>query len=95
MGCSLDEERESFAFEHFGIVTVGALEWRCVPVVFNRGGQAEIVGHGVDGFLWSTPEEFAHYTRVLVEGTGLRHRIAESAQIRAHAFSMINSYIMS
>ncbi|HVG00262.1 MAG TPA: glycosyltransferase family 4 protein [Chloroflexia bacterium] len=50
------------AMEHFGIVTVEAMSAGCVPVVIARGGQPEIVQHGVSGFLWSTLDELKALT---------------------------------
>ena len=39
-------------YEHFGIATVEAMGYGCVPVVINGGGQIEIVEEGVTGFLF-------------------------------------------
>ena len=79
MGYDKDSENEPSATEHFGIATVEAMAWGCVPVVINRGGQPEIVRHGVDGFLWDTLEELVHYTRLLMEDDELRSKMSESA----------------
>lgn len=50
-------------FEHFGITTVEAMSQGCVPIVLDKGGQREIVDHGVDGFRWNTEDELCAYTR--------------------------------
>jgi L-malate glycosyltransferase len=73
--------------EHFGMSTVEAMAAGCVPVVINKGGQTEIVQHGVNGFLWETPEELAEYTRLLAGDARLRARMSEAARARARAFS--------
>jgi glycosyltransferase involved in cell wall biosynthesis len=73
--------------EHFGMSTVEAMAAGCVPVVINKGGQTEIVRHGVNGFLWDTTEELAGYTRLLAGDASLRARMSEAARARARAFS--------
>jgi L-malate glycosyltransferase len=87
MGFGKDEGTEPFAMEHFGIATVEAMAWGCVPVVVNRGGQPEIVRHGIDGFLWDTLEELEQYTRLLIGDDELRAKMSESASRRAQTFS--------
>jgi glycosyltransferase involved in cell wall biosynthesis len=73
--------------EHFGISTVEAMAAGCVPVVINKGGQPEIVEHGVNGFLWDTLEELKKYTLMLTRDAELRARMSESARGRARYFS--------
>lgn len=73
--------------EHFGIVTVEAMAAGCVPVVINRGGQPEIVQHGVNGFVWDTLDELKSYTLQLLRDDPLRVRMAAAARERARSFS--------
>ena len=61
-GFGEDEKKHPDRFEHFGITTVEAMSAGCVPIVFNGGGQKEIITHNVDGFLWNTQEELIDYT---------------------------------
>ncbi len=49
--------------EHFGISTVEAMSYGCVPVVINAGGQREIVEHGINGFVFKSERELIAYTR--------------------------------
>jgi glycosyltransferase involved in cell wall biosynthesis len=86
MGYGKDDEAEPYYMEHFGIATVEAMAWGGVPVVVNRGGQPEIVRHGIDGFVWDTLEELEHYTRLLMSDDGLRAKMSESARLRAQTF---------
>lgn len=86
-GYGEDEEARPELAEHFGISTVEAMAAGCVPVVINRGGQPEIVEHGVSGFVWETPEELKGYTARLVADRGLRARMSEAARARAQLFS--------
>ncbi len=80
-----DERPEMF--EHFGIVTVEAMAAGCVPVVINKGGQSEIVRHGISGFLWDTFDELKEYTSLLTRDERLRKQMAEQARQRAQIFS--------
>src|SRR5262249_31745169 len=73
--------------EHFGIVTVEAMAAGCVPVVVNKGGQREIVQHGVNGFLWNTLEELKGYTQLLARDEPLWARLSDAARLRARDFS--------
>jgi glycosyltransferase involved in cell wall biosynthesis len=73
--------------EHFGIATVEAMSAGCIPVVINKGGQPEIVEHGVSGFLWKNLEELRRYTEMLMQDEELRNRMRDAAQFRAALFS--------
>ena len=85
-GYGEDEERPEL-FEHFGIVTAEAMAAGCVPVVINKGGQSEIVRHGVSGFLWDTFDELKEYTSLLARDERLHKEMAEEAKRRAQSFS--------
>ncbi|MDP9227360.1 MAG: glycosyltransferase family 4 protein, partial [Actinomycetota bacterium] len=73
--------------EHFGISTVEAMSAGAVPIVINKGGQREIVEHGVSGFLWNTLDELREYTRLLAADEPLRLRMSNAARDRAELFS--------
>jgi len=72
--------------EHFGISTVEAMAAGCVPVVIAKGGQPELVEHGVSGFIWDTLEELKKYTRLLACDASLRTQMAAAARARAERF---------
>ncbi len=73
--------------EHFGIATVEAMAAGCVPVVINRGGQANIVEHEKNGFLWNTLDEMLDYTQRLARDATLWTRMSDAARARAAQFS--------
>jgi len=54
-------------FEHFGLSTIEAAQFGAVPVVFNAGGQPEIINHSKNGFLWNTTNELINFTKLLME----------------------------
>ncbi len=86
-GYGEDQNTRPVMVEHFGISTVEAMAAGCVPVVINKGGQSEIVEHGVSGFLWNTLDELQDYTHRLINDDGLRAKMADAARKRAQVFS--------
>jgi glycosyltransferase involved in cell wall biosynthesis len=86
-GYGEDQNVRPIFVEHFGISTVEAMAAGCVPVVINKGGQAEIVEHGVNGFLWETLDELRDHTTRLINDDELRARMSEAARTRAQMFS--------
>lgn len=73
--------------EHFGISTVEAMAAGCVPVVINKGGQPEIVEHGISGFVWDSLEQLVSYSRQLATDDDLWRRMSAAARARAQGFS--------
>jgi glycosyltransferase involved in cell wall biosynthesis len=86
-GYGENENQQPIKAEHFGLVTVEAMSAGAVPVVANRGGQPEIVEHGVSGYLWDTPDELVGYTRRLMTDEPLRSEMSAAARRRAEHFS--------
>jgi glycosyltransferase involved in cell wall biosynthesis len=86
-GYEEDQNTRPIYLEHFGISTVEAMAAGCVPVVINKGGQPEIVEHGVNGFLWETLDELRDYTTRLINDDDLRVKMSEAARKRAQVFS--------
>lgn len=86
-GLDTDEERTPHLCEHFGIATVEAMAAGAVPVVIRRGGQREIVRHGIDGFLCDTFDEMAAHTQRLIDEPELCARMSDQARARAAEFS--------
>lgn len=66
-------------FEHFGIVTVEAMNRGAVPVVFNGGGQKEIVENGRSGYLWNTLDDFIEKTEFLMSHEKDRLKLSKQA----------------
>jgi len=85
-GFDSDEQATPELMEHFGIVTVEAMSAGCVPVVIRRGGQGEIVEHGVSGFLWNTLDELESYTARLIADPDLCARMSAAARARSSRF---------
>ena len=65
-------------FEHFGLSTIEAAQYGAVPVVFNGGGQPEIINHGSNGFLWDTADELEDFTKLLMEDDMLWKKLSNA-----------------
>ncbi len=74
-------------FEHFGLSTIEAMQFGAVPIVFNAGGQPEIVKHGVNGFIWNNTNELIQYTKQLMSLDTLRQSYSQSAVDSTRVFS--------
>ena len=85
-GCGLGEVNPQRC-EHFGMATVEAMQNRCVPIVFNGGGQPEIVEHGRSGFLFNTVEELCHHSHQLIANPDLLVEFQGFAEQRGEGFS--------
>lgn len=74
-------------FEHFGLSTIEAAQFGAVPVVFNGGGQPEIIKHAQNGFLWDTTEELMGYTKLLIENEKVWNDLSKAAFASMKIFS--------
>jgi glycosyltransferase involved in cell wall biosynthesis len=86
MGYGVDSEQDPGQMEHFGMVATEAMAAGAVPVVFNGGGLPEIVSHGKDGYLWTTPDELKSLTGKLIADPAERDNISASAVRRSRHF---------
>jgi GT2 family glycosyltransferase len=75
-------------FEHFGLSTIEAAQFGAVPVVFNGGGQPEIVNHAKNGFLWNTTDELMVYTKFLIENESIWNELSQAAFHSMKIFSI-------
>jgi len=73
--------------EHFGMTIGEAMQNRLAPVVFDGGGQREIVDHGRSGFRVSSTTGLIRYTLKLMENEKLRAELGESAWEKSLRFN--------
>jgi glycosyltransferase involved in cell wall biosynthesis len=73
--------------EHFGMSTVEAMKSGCVPVVFNGGGQPEIVRDNENGFLFRSIKELLEKTERLIRNPIEYKTMAQAARRKAEEFS--------
>lgn len=78
-GLNEDESEHPERMEHFGITTGEAMSAGCVPIVINKGGQPEIVRHGVQGYLWEGVEELIKYTSELMHNEMQLKKMSEAS----------------
>lgn len=85
-------EHEPQYMEHFGITTVEAMASGCVPVVFDGGGQREIVKEKENGLLWQTQDELLAKTRALIDNEHMREALSQRAVADSRQFSKLEFY---
>ncbi|MGB9706538.1 MAG: glycosyltransferase family 4 protein [Microgenomates group bacterium] len=86
-GFGVEENRKPEKVEHFGITTVEAMAAGCVPLVIAKGGQKEIVNHGVNGFLWQKKEELMKLTQQLIKDDQFLRKLSLEAIKKSKIFS--------
>lgn len=89
-GFEIDEKKNPEAVEHFGITTVEAMSSGCVPVVIKKGGQKEIVSHGLNGFLCDDMSQLAEYTYSLINNPKTLYKVKTQAKIDSTVYSLEN-----
>lgn len=80
-GYGVNELLEPEKVEHFGISTVEAMAAGCVPLVFNAGGQREILNKELEYCLWNTVDQCIEKTIELVSDDTLYTQL-QSLSIR-------------
>jgi len=73
--------------EHFGMSTVEAMQNACLPIVFDGGGQREIVEHGVSGFRFTSAGDLRGLTLRAIADPALPPRIGRAARARGAEFN--------
>lgn len=86
-GFGEDIEKNPDRAEHFGIATVEAMSMSAIPIVFNAGGQKEIVDDGKNGFVWNIEKELEEKTEQVVNNTSLMKKLAEGAEKKAQTYN--------
>lgn len=70
--------------EHFGITTVEAMSAGCIPVVFNGGGQSEIINRN----LWATPDECLTMTEKIIKNKAEQRAIVKDMIQQSKKFNV-------
>lgn len=91
-GYGADEYLSPLSVEHFGISTLEAMASGAVPIVINKGGQKELVEHGVNGFLWNELDALEERTLATVTGEFDVETMSERARETAMKFSPKNFF---
>ncbi len=85
-GFDEDEFLHPEKMEHFGITTLEAMASKCIPIVINKGGQKEIVEHGISGFVWNTQKGLIEKTLACIEEKVDCNNIAQKAYDRVKEY---------
>lgn len=75
--------------EHFGMTIAEAMQNRVTPIVFNGGGQKEIVSKGINGFRASSLSDLGKYTAELIADSELLKNLGEEAYKKSKEFSKV------
>jgi glycosyltransferase involved in cell wall biosynthesis len=76
--------------EHFGMTTVEAMSYGCIPLAYDDGGQTEIV-NPTFGYLWHETDELAKATAQLIQGPPSELRLrAERAVTASQQYNLDN-----
>ena len=73
--------------EHFGMTIGEAMQNRLAPIVFDGGGQKEIVDHGRSGFRCTSVKGLIRYTLKLMQDETLRKELGENAYLKSLKFN--------
>jgi glycosyltransferase involved in cell wall biosynthesis len=84
--CGLDQTDPALV-EHFGMTIVEAMQNCLVPIVFDGGGQREIVKQGDTGFRVSSTAQLMTYTLKLIREPELRSSMGRKAMESCGIFS--------
>lgn len=86
-GFDINEEKEPFKVEHFGITVVEAMSAGAVPIVVNKGGHKEIIDNETDGILWENVTDLIIKTSEIIDNSERRDTIAKKAEEKSAKFS--------
>ncbi|MCU0290213.1 MAG: glycosyltransferase, partial [Acidobacteria bacterium] len=84
--CGLDHTDPSLV-EHFGMTIVEAMQNQIAPIVFDGGGQREIVDHGVNGFRVQSTAELMSFTLKLIKEPNFRDELGHKAFEKSKLFT--------
>lgn len=76
--CGLKESNPHM-IEHFGMSIVEAMQNYCAPIIFDGGGQREIVQHGQSGYRFRSLRQLKKYTCELITTPALLETIQQNA----------------
>lgn len=84
--CGIGEDHPA-RVEHFGMTIVEAMQNGLVPLVYDGGGQREIVDNGINGIRIRTIPELVRHTASLIQRPAERHRLSAGAREKSRVYS--------
>ena len=85
--CGLDHTDPAL-IEHFGMTIVESMQNKLVPIVYDGGGQQEIVEQGKSGFRVTTTSELINHTLKLIQNPELLKEASANSYERSKFFSI-------
>lgn len=86
-GFGEDLEKYPEKAEHFGITTIEAMAAGAIPLVFNGGGQKEIVKDGYNGFTWTEISELINKTQMITKNRKKTIEVSNCAIKTSHLYT--------
>jgi glycosyltransferase involved in cell wall biosynthesis len=86
--CKSKKNIQPAEFESFGISIIEAMAFGAVPVAYYIGGSAEIIQHGINGFLFRNKEELIEYTLKIITSKKLFKQLSNNAKERVKDFDI-------
>ena len=83
--CGLNQ-KDPAKVEHFGMNIVEAMQNSCVPIVFNGGGQTEIVEEGISGYFFTDEAGLLSKTVELLDKPDKLFQMSKNAYKRGKRF---------
>ncbi len=83
-----ETEAHAWLYEHFGITNIEAMQNYCVPIVYNGGGQIEVIENGKEGFLINNLKELIQSSKKIMQDEPKRNEMAEKAFEKSKKFSI-------
>lgn len=84
--CGLNQ-KDPEKIEHFGMTIVEAMQNNIVPIVYDGGGQKEIVIHNVSGFRVKSTAQLIRYTLEIIRDNDTLNNIGLEAYKRSKLFN--------
>ena len=91
-GFGVDLAKNPQKAEHFGITTVEAMAAGIVPLVYQAGGQIEIIDENINGFYWKSEQDLVNKTLTIMKDDKFRQEIAQEAVYKAEDYSPSSFY---
>ncbi|MEN8154000.1 MAG: glycosyltransferase family 4 protein [Acidobacteriota bacterium] len=73
--------------EHFGMTIRESMQNNIVPIVFNGGGQREIVKNGISGFRVNSLSGLIKFTLKIMNDETLREKLGKGARLKSREFN--------
>ncbi len=89
-GFQVDQNLHPERVEHFGISTLEAMAYGCVPIVIGKGGQVEVLGRKLKDLSWISEKECLKKTFDLIKSSKKLKEKQKMSLERAKKFSFNN-----